>query len=193
MALDLKGRIWISSEMMPVPRDKAYFASARFLHGAEIIEEIGCPTWFVDADAEIAHDASEAERLARETSAILGVISRGPFAYLPWRSFAAGWLYVPYRPSAIAYLRLVSNSIRYFWDDRPSRNWWIDQFALRTAEIIANDDTDIPPPQPVSAVTTNTFVTGQKNMFLAKHPEIQAFMNTGLSFKEAYTRVALGT
>lgn len=192
LARGLEGRFWLSTEVTGGSFDRAYFASARFLHAVSFLEAIAAPLWIVDADALPVHTAEDALELASRSERVLGLLYRGHhYAYLPWRAFAASWLFAPATEAGRGFLTLVADCIRYLWDDRPGRNWWIDQFALKTAAILANEDSPNLSPAPLGRWGT-AFRTGEefKVATLSRHPEIAAMMATGVSFHQALRQVA---
>jgi hypothetical protein len=135
----LRDRLWISCEHH-VSFDRAYFASTRFMHGAALLKTLGCPIFFVDADATIEHDAPAIQALSANEDRIRGLSFEGPeFGYLPWRAFGATWLFVPCHQTGADFLDVTARCIEHFWDDRTHRNWWIDQAALRTAHLILGE------------------------------------------------------
>lgn len=97
---------------------RAYFASARFLRGASILETFRCPVLFSDADAYITQPQAFTERHLPAILAerrILGHLSDGPYhGYLPWRRFSATWMTAPCDAAATHFLSLVGDAVEYF-------------------------------------------------------------------------------
>lgn len=189
----LGDRFWLSCETAGGAFDRAYFACARYLHGAGFLRRLGCPLWIVDADAFLNHGIDDLRDLVGRADRPLGLIARGPAnGYLPWRAFSATWLYAPCTDQAADFLALVGDCIRYLWDDRPGRNWWIDQFALKTAEIITRKASPESAPAPLGHRLGRVFKSGEdyKMATLSKHPGVAAGMAEGLGYHQALRRVA---
>jgi hypothetical protein len=123
-----------------VRHSRAYYASARFLRGAAILEAFGCPVLFSDADAYIASPNDFANRhlpAILGEQRVLGHLADGPYnGYLPWRRFSATWMVAPAHADSARFLGLVGDAVEYFWDER-DRNWWIDQVALQIGRTTA--------------------------------------------------------
>ena len=184
-------QLYITSEVISPTIDRAYFASARFLRGASILQMLRCPVLFVDADAYLS-DASKLGELvtsARQLSDVHGLLSPGPWnGYLPWRRFSATWLFVPYSEFGHTFLQAVGDAIEYFWDERKGRNWWIDQMALEVARIHltragTNDNGFVQ----IGRSFPNIMIGSEKYKIdtISELPEMQDLLKQGRDFKDA--------
>jgi hypothetical protein len=181
-------------------RDKAYFACSRFLQARALLERFRCGTVFVDADAFIVDPerfrAAHVERLVEETR-VTGMIAPSfSEGYLPWRRFSAGWLVLPYNDAGRGFADLVGRCVRYFWDERVGRNWWIDQFALEAARHImlrtpsnAGSFGSWPATYPESIAAV-----GERNKMarVAETSAMRDLMAQGLSYHQAMVRINRG-
>lgn len=172
--------------------ERAYFASSRIIYGASILESFQRPVIFVDADAEISNldefrNVLGARLLA--SNHIVGLLSVGPWqGYLPWRRFSAGWLYVPYTAEGLHFMASAGQFVEYFWDDRPGRNWWIDQMALEAAIIRSRLDGRAYKLTSWEKFLPNTFKAfgeDRKISELSRVPQINALMSRGATFWQA--------
>ncbi|WP_137125362.1 hypothetical protein [Roseomonas sp. HF4] len=189
----LPGRFWLSSETTGGNFDRAYFASARLLHGAHILRQIGAPMWIVDADAAISHPFEAALALSRSERNVTGLLHPGPsFGYLPWRAFAATWMFVPATDEAARFLSLAGDCVRYLWDERPGRNWWIDQFALKVAQLVCEDSMPSARAVSLAGKLRDPFTTSEdyKIATLSKHPDIAPLLTEGVGYGQALRQVA---
>lgn len=189
----LGDRLIISFEVTSDEFDRAYFASARFLHGSRILAKLGCPVWFVDADAELTHGNSDSNARRRSGNRVRGLLSFGPnYGYVPWRAFGATWLYAPPSAFAAGFLDLTRQSIRYLWDGRPGRNWWIDQFGLKTAELYAGLYAPELSPESLDGNHPAPFRTSEayKIASISNVPEIADRLHSGVPYGRAIREVA---
>ena len=173
-----------------VTRSNAYYASARFLKGASVLQQIGCPMVLVDADAFIPDPKVFAEvhlpQMLAETR-IMGLLSEGPWnGYLPWRRFSAGWVLCPQSEHARTFLDTTADAIDYFWDSR-ERNWWIDQMGLEIAKRVSESQHDGPRFGSIYTELPNLFDTSEayKIEQISRLPAMRARMDGGLNYWEA--------
>lgn len=190
---NLGGRLIISFEITSGEFDRAYFASARFLHGRTFLDKFGCPIWFVDADAELVESQTPLNPRAHASDRVHGLLSFGPnYGYVPWRAFGATWLYAPASGAAAGFLDLVSQCIKYLWDERAGRNWWIDQFGLKTAELFSRQHQPMLTPQSLGGQLRAPFKTSEayKIASISKIPEIAERISQGIPYARAVREVA---
>lgn len=169
----------------------AYFASARFLKAAHLLQRFGAPMLFADADSFIPSPEAFRDRhmpgLIAE-SRVMGLIVDGPWnGYLPWRRFSATWMFTPNRPDAAAFLLRVADAIEYFWDERGC-NWWIDQMALEIGRCsVAGAMAEPPRFGDIFAEFQGMLDSGEeyKMARIAALPQIRSRMESGMPYWQA--------
>jgi hypothetical protein len=178
----IPGGFWVSVEP-GIPYDRAYFAAARLLHGSALLRLLDRPVVFADADAFISHEARQVTEMLSQ-SEVHGLLSYGPFnGYLPWRTFSAGWLLAPATEAAIAFLDHVARCIKYLWDERSGRNWWIDQFGLETARLTSKRAADRELPS-IYNKWPKLFGTSEEYKIskISDLPKMKALMGEGMTY-----------
>ncbi|WP_143021257.1 hypothetical protein [Belnapia rosea] len=174
---------------------RAYFASARFLRGAAILDAFRCPVLFSDADAYITQPQVFTEHHLPAILAerrVLGHLSDGPYhGYLPWRRFSATWMTAPWDDAARRFLGLVGDAVEYFWDQR-DRNWWIDQMALQVARTIAlRNGMPAGTFGSINQALPHLMTTGEdyKIRKVSGVPRLKILLDRGLSYWEALRQI----
>ena len=119
-------------------KDKAYYASARFIRANEIIKLIDDNILIMDADAYIHKPIQELFNYAINYD--LGLFdTRGPWGMVPWRKYWAGCMFIAKSKAGLQYATVLRNSHFYLWSyDNP--NWWIDQNAIYYAVNFVNQN-----------------------------------------------------
>ncbi|MEP0356623.1 hypothetical protein [Paraglaciecola sp.] len=117
----------VSIENTPI-RDKAYFASVRFIRANEIIKMLNDSILIMDADAYINEKLQPLYDYLEGYD--IGVFdTRGPWGMVPWRKYWAGCMYISNNKPGYQFADVLRNAHFYLWDyQRP--NWWIDQNAI---------------------------------------------------------------
>jgi hypothetical protein len=117
--------------------ERAYYASARFLHAPALLEAFGCPILFSDADARLSDPRRFVDAglpvLVAETRVAAFFNPPWRHGYLPWRRFSANALLLPATPAGQAFAARTVGCLSETWDPACAPLWWIDQLALETA------------------------------------------------------------
>jgi len=139
IAARLAVNLSLTYEISPA-RDRAYFASRRFMLAGALLGHFKKPMCLIDADTGIVNTQDFSKRflpLAREEKKIVGLMTDLPWdGYMPWRHFSATWLFLPNEDYALSFMNTCGDTIEYFFDQRKNRNWWIDQFSLQTSYLL---------------------------------------------------------
>jgi uncharacterized protein YoaH (UPF0181 family) len=117
--------------------DRAYYASARFLHAPALLASFGCPVLLSDADARLG-DAARFTQVglpALLAEARVAAFFNAPWrvGYLPWRRFSANAVLLPANAAGRAFAERAAACLAEVWDPSRAPLWWIDQLALETA------------------------------------------------------------
>jgi hypothetical protein len=174
-----------------VRHSRAYYASARFLRGAAILEAFSCPVLFSDADAYIVSPEAFASRhlpAILSEQRVLGHLANGPYnGYLPWRRFSATWMVTPAHANSIRFLNLVGDAVEYFWDQR-DRNWWIDQMALQVGRTTAiGEGMQAAGFGSIGDALPHILMTGEEYKIskVSKVPRMRTLLEKGLNYWDA--------
>ena len=141
----------VSTEATPT-RDRAYFASARFVRMAELLQSFDRPLLFLDTDTEFESDPREwCKGFGPEAVNIL--FCKGPWSggFVPWRAFWAGMVYVPQNRLGRRFADVVHRVLAYLWTPEPHQNWFVDQNALYVTYVLVREERgargfeDLPP------------------------------------------------
>lgn len=126
-----------SSSRSPVSADAnprsclAYFASARYIFAAEIMQRYRCSLVITDADFRVTQAYDEVVEQLRSVPAIFSTGISSQKSFYPWVRCAAGFSGFAFTDAGIDIARHVGDYIcKTFRNDRSSRNWLIDQVAL---------------------------------------------------------------
>jgi hypothetical protein len=119
--------LFLSSEQTEV-KDRAYFTVSRFLKAESLIQYFDKDVIILDADCDILVSPVEIWNHFRQFE-VGGLFCKGPWGYIPWRVYWAGFTYFSKKRGGIEFTKLMKQVINYLWShDRG--NWWVDQNAL---------------------------------------------------------------
>lgn len=120
---------------------RSYYASARFLRAAELLEFLESDMCILDADISFSvRPKLLLEGLQRFDCALLK--RDGYPAYLPWRTVGAGAAFFKWSEGGRHSAGLIQGCIKYLLDEYhgdPAKSWWVDQNALFLASELMRE------------------------------------------------------
>lgn len=116
---------------------RPYYASARFIRGAELLRLYDRPLLFSDIDCSFAPELSEFFDFLADWPA--GFSIKRDDCHMPWRAISAGLCYLPPSDAAHRFLDATRAYLLGLFAERGSarRMWWCDQNALSYAHRVS--------------------------------------------------------